>query len=125
MSLIYKGQNLFVDNISVKSIAKSNVTPFYVYSYKRLKGIANQYGREVSDVSYRKIGQESEGMIAVHQGSQWLNVDTLGNIYKTKNRKLKIQTAGDFGEDIAPIRAGNVWGYVNAEYDTIIKFIYK
>jgi len=37
MSLIYKGQNLFVDNISVKSIAKSNVTPFYVYSYKKIR----------------------------------------------------------------------------------------
>ena len=37
MSLIYKGQNLFVDNTSVKSIAKNNITPFYVYSYKKIR----------------------------------------------------------------------------------------
>ena len=37
MNLNYKGQNLFVDNVSVKSIAKSNITPFYVYSYKKIK----------------------------------------------------------------------------------------
>ena len=37
MSLNYKGQNLFVDNTSVKSIAKNNITPFYVYSYKKMR----------------------------------------------------------------------------------------
>jgi len=37
MSLIYKGQNLNVDNTSIKSIAKKNITPFYVYSYKKMK----------------------------------------------------------------------------------------
>ena len=37
MSLIYKGQNLFIDNTSIKSIAKNNITPFYVYSYKKLE----------------------------------------------------------------------------------------
>ena len=37
MNLNYKGQNLFVDNVSVKSIAKSNITPFYLYSYKKIK----------------------------------------------------------------------------------------
>ena len=37
MSLNYKGQNLFVDNTSVKGIAKNNITPFYVYSYKKIK----------------------------------------------------------------------------------------
>ena len=42
MSLIYKGQSLFVDNTSVKSIAKNNITPFYVYSYKKIR---NNVGR--------------------------------------------------------------------------------
>ena len=37
MSLIYKGQNLFIDNTSIKSIIKKNITPFYVYSYKQIK----------------------------------------------------------------------------------------
>ena len=37
MNLNYKGQNLFVDNTSVKSIAKNNITPFYVYSHKKIK----------------------------------------------------------------------------------------
>ena len=37
MNLNYKGQNLFVDNTSIKSIAKNNITPFYVYSYKKIR----------------------------------------------------------------------------------------
>ena len=37
MSLNYKGQNLFIDNISIKGIANKNITPFYLYSYKKLK----------------------------------------------------------------------------------------
>ena len=37
MSLNYKGQNLFIDNIQVKGIARKNVTPFYLYSYKKIK----------------------------------------------------------------------------------------
>jgi len=37
MSLNYRGQNLFVDNTSIKSIAKNNITPFYVYSYEKIK----------------------------------------------------------------------------------------
>ena len=37
MSLNYKGQNLFIDNISIKGITSKNITPFYVYSYKKIK----------------------------------------------------------------------------------------
>ena len=37
MSLNYKGQNLYIDNTSIKSIARKNTTPFYVYSYKKIK----------------------------------------------------------------------------------------
>ena len=37
MSLIYKGQNLFIDNTSIKSVVKKNITPFYVYSYKKMR----------------------------------------------------------------------------------------
>ena len=36
MSLNYKGQNLHVDNTSIQRIAKNNITPFYVYSYKKI-----------------------------------------------------------------------------------------
>ena len=37
MSLNYKGQNLFVENTSIKSIARNNKTPFYVYSYRAIR----------------------------------------------------------------------------------------
>ena len=37
MSLIYKGQNLYVDNTPIRSIAKKNITPFYVYSYEKMR----------------------------------------------------------------------------------------
>ncbi len=37
MSLNYKGRNLFIDNISIKGIAYKNITPFYIYSYKKIR----------------------------------------------------------------------------------------
>ena len=37
MNLNYKVQNLFVDNTSIKSIARKNKTPFYVYSYRAIR----------------------------------------------------------------------------------------
>ncbi len=37
MSLTYKGQNLYIDNTKINSIAKKNITPFYVYSLKKIK----------------------------------------------------------------------------------------
>ena len=37
MSLNYKGQNLFIENTSIKSIVRKNNTPFYLYSYKKIK----------------------------------------------------------------------------------------
>ncbi|MCP4520856.1 MAG: WG repeat-containing protein [Cytophagales bacterium] len=94
---------------------------FYVYSYQKRQGIANRYGREISDVAYRGVGKESDGMIPVKQGSHWMYLDTLGNTYKG----LPIQTAGPFGEGIAPVRVKNSWGYITPKQDTALKFIYK
>ena len=37
MSLVYKGQNLYIDSTPIKSIAKKNITPFYVYSYNKMR----------------------------------------------------------------------------------------
>ena len=37
MSLNYKRQNLYIDSTSIKGIAMRNATPFYVYSYKKIK----------------------------------------------------------------------------------------
>ncbi len=37
MNLNYKGRNLFVENTSIKSIARNNKTPFYVYSYSAIR----------------------------------------------------------------------------------------
>ena len=34
---MYKGQKLFVDNISIRNLEKRNVTPFYIYSYKKIR----------------------------------------------------------------------------------------
>ena len=51
MSLIYKGQNLFVDNTSVKSIAKNNITPFYVYSYKKIRNNFETFSNYFSRVN--------------------------------------------------------------------------
>ena len=51
MSLIYKGQNLFVDNTSVKSIAKNNITPFYLYSYKKIRNNFETFSNYFSRVN--------------------------------------------------------------------------
>ena len=37
MSLIYKGRNLYIDNTPIKGITNKNVTPFYHYSFKKIK----------------------------------------------------------------------------------------
>ena len=37
MNINYKGQNLFIDNMSVKNIARKNITPFYIYSHKKIQ----------------------------------------------------------------------------------------
>ena len=37
MSLNYKGQNLYIENTSIKKITKKNVTPFYIYSLKKIR----------------------------------------------------------------------------------------
>ena len=37
MSLGYKGRKLFIDNMSIKNIAEKHITPFYIYSYNRIK----------------------------------------------------------------------------------------
>ena len=37
MSLIYKGRNLYIDNTPIKGITNKNVTPFYLYSFKKIK----------------------------------------------------------------------------------------
>jgi len=51
MSLIYKGQNLFVDAVPIKSIAKKNITPFYVYSYKKIRNNFETFSSYFSRVS--------------------------------------------------------------------------
>ena len=37
MTLNYKRQNLFMDNLSIGKIGKKNITPFYIYSYKKIR----------------------------------------------------------------------------------------
>ena len=51
MSLIYKGQNLFIDNTSIKSIAKNNITPFYAYSYKKIRSNFENFSNYFKTVS--------------------------------------------------------------------------
>ena len=51
MSLIYKGQNLFIDNTSIKSVAKNNITPFYIYSYKKIRNNFETFSNYFSRVN--------------------------------------------------------------------------
>ncbi|MCP4520855.1 MAG: WG repeat-containing protein [Cytophagales bacterium] len=98
-----------------------NTHVYHVYSFKKLKGLVNKYGQEVSDVSYTRLGVESEGMTPVRKGKYWGYVDSLGNEYVD----LDIQRAGEFGEGLAPVRIKNSWGYIDRNQDTVISFGYK
>ena len=41
--MYYKGNNLFIEKINAQSLAKKIVTPFYCYSYDKLKDNINNF----------------------------------------------------------------------------------
>ena len=51
MSLIYSMSKSFIDNTSVKSIAKNNIIPFYVYSYKKIRNNFETFSNYFSRVN--------------------------------------------------------------------------
>ena len=94
MSLIYKGQNLFVDNTSVKSIAKKNITPFYVYSYKKIRSnfeTFSNYFKRVDPLICFSVKSNSNISLVSELGKLGSGADVVseGELLKALKAKIK------------------------------------
>jgi len=94
MSLIYKGQNLFVDNTSIKSIAKNNITPFYVYSYKKIRNnfeTFSNYFKRVNPLICFSVKSNSNISIMSELGKLGSGADVVseGELLKALKAKIK------------------------------------
>ena len=94
MSLNYKGQNLFVDNASIKSIAKNNITPFYIYSYKKIRSnfeIFSNYFRKINPLVCFAVKSNSNVSIISELGKLGSGADVVseGELLKALKAKIK------------------------------------
>ncbi len=94
MSLNYKSQNLFVDNTSVKSIAKNNITPFYVYSYKKIRNnfkTFSNYFKKVDPLICFSVKSNSNTSIISELGKLGSGADVVseGELMKALKSKIK------------------------------------
>ncbi len=94
MSLNYKGQNLFVDNASIKSIAKNNITPFYIYSYKKIRSnfeIFSSYFRKINPLVCFAVKSNSNVSIISELGKLGSGADVVseGELLKALKAKIK------------------------------------
>ena len=94
MNLIYKGQNLFVDNTSIKSIAKNNITPFYVYSYKKIRNnyeAFSNYFKKVNPLICFSVKSNSNISLISELGKLGSGADVVseGELLKALKAKIK------------------------------------
>ncbi len=94
MSLIYKGQNLFIDNTSIKSITKKNITPFYVYSYKKIKDnfeTFSSYFKNINPLICFSVKSNSNVSIISELGKLGSGADVVseGELLKALKAKIK------------------------------------
>ena len=94
MSLNYKGQNLFVDNTSVKSIAKNNITPFYVYSHKKIKNnfeIFSNYFKKINPLVCFSVKSNSNVSLIYELAKLGSGADVVseGELLKALKAKIK------------------------------------
>ena len=94
MSLNYRGQNLFVDNTSVKSIGKNNATPFYVYSYKKIRSnfeTFSNYFKRVKPLICFSVKSNSNISLISELGKLGSGADVVseGELLKALKAKIK------------------------------------
>ena len=94
MSFNYKGQNLFIDNTSIKSIAKNNITPFYIYSYKKIRSnfeIFSSYFRKINPLVCFAVKSNSNVSIISELGKLGSGADVVseGELLKALKAKIK------------------------------------
>jgi len=94
MSLIYKGQNLYIDNTTIKSIAKKNITPFYVYSYKKMRDnykTFSNYFKKVGPLICFSVKSNSNVSLISELGRLGSGADVVseGELIKALKAKIK------------------------------------
>ncbi len=94
MNLNYKGQSLFVDNTSVKSVAKNNTTPFYIYSYKKIRDnfeTFSGYFKEVNPLICFSVKSNSNISLVSELGRLGSGADVVseGELLKALKAKIK------------------------------------
>ncbi len=94
MSLIYKGQNLFLDNTSIKSIARNNITPFYLYSYKKIRNnfeIFSNYFKRVNPLICFSVKSNSNLTIISELGKLGSGADVVseGELLRVLKARIK------------------------------------
>ena len=94
MSLNYKGHNLFIDNASIKSIAKNNITPFYVYSYKKIKNNFenfSNYFKKINPIVCFSVKSNSNVSLISELGKLGSGADVVseGELLKALKAKIK------------------------------------
>ena len=94
MSLIYKGQNLYIDNTTIKSIAKKNITPFYVYSYKQMRDnykTFSNYFKKVGPLICFSVKSNSNVSLISELGRLGSGADVVseGELIKALKAKIK------------------------------------
>ena len=102
MSLTYKGQNLYIDNTSIKSIAKRNITPFYVYSYKKMvvnyKTFSNYFKKVNPLICFSVKSNSNVSLISelgrLGSGADVVSEGELRKVLKAKIKPSKIVFSG-------------------------------
>ena len=94
MSLIYKGQNLFIDNTSIKSVAKNNITPFYIYSYKKIRNnfeTFSNYFKRINPLVCFSVKSNSNVSLISELGKLGSGADVVseGELLKALKAKIK------------------------------------
>jgi len=94
MSLNYKSKNLLINGTSIKRIAKSNTTPFYLYSYEKIrnnfKNFSN-YFKKVDPLICFSIKSNANVLIISELGKLGSGADVVskGELMKALKAKIK------------------------------------
>ena len=94
MSLNYKSQNLLINNTSIKKVVRGNPTPFYLYSYEKIrnnfKNFSN-YFKKVDPLICFSVKSNSNVFIISELGKLGSGADVVskGELMKALKAKIK------------------------------------
>ena len=94
MSLNYKSQNLLINNTSIKKVVRENPTPFYLYSYEKIRNNFNNfsnYFKKVDPLVCFSVKSNSNVFIISELGKLGSGADVVskGELMKALKAKIK------------------------------------